>query len=63
MVSFSTSQYQFSHGKMPRGTGMWAFEFAGVTVFAPGTMSFAEAKKWATAEAKTRGVSTVKVMP
>jgi hypothetical protein len=60
-VEFNTTQFQFSHGKMPRGVGQWAFEIKGQVVFAPGSQSFASAKKWATEQAKAAGTSFVKV--
>lgn len=25
-VTFETNQYEFAHGKLPRGTGSWVFE-------------------------------------
>jgi hypothetical protein len=25
-VTFETNQYEFTHGKLPRGTGWWVFE-------------------------------------
>lgn len=28
-IEISTTDYQFSHGKEPRGTGQWAFIFDG----------------------------------
>lgn len=31
MITVSTTQYEFAHGKMPRGRGMWAFFFDGRT--------------------------------
>ena len=27
MIDFSTDEYEFAHGKKPRGEGMWAFFF------------------------------------
>jgi hypothetical protein len=27
-ATFHTEQYRFSHGKAPRGTGRWMFEFS-----------------------------------
>jgi len=31
-IEIKTSQYEFSHGKKPRGPGAWAFEIEG-TIF------------------------------
>lgn len=60
-----TENYEFSHGKKPRGTGMWAFDFgrrgAWTTEFAPRTMSYSEACKWAKAFAKQLGADRVSV--
>ena len=49
-----TSSFEFAHGKKPRGTGCWAFDFHKAdrsveTRFAPGMVSFADARKWAEA--------------
>ena len=48
-----TTEYQFSHGRKPRGTGSWAFLIVDgsdnstvETVFAPNTISFTAAKSW-----------------
>lgn len=68
-VLVSTNQYQWAHGKAPRGFGLWAFFFSfrggrGGTVdpwFAPGPCSFADARKAAVAEAARRGFDFVQV--
>lgn len=31
MIEFSTTQYEFAHGKKPRGYGRWVFFFDGET--------------------------------
>lgn len=54
---FDTTDYEFSHGKKPRGIGSWAFfpnrhmriEDA---VWSPGGLSYADAKKWFTQNQK-----------
>lgn len=50
-----TSDFERSHGRAPRGTGLWAFvfKFAGheETRFVPHAMSLTDAKKWARANA------------
>jgi len=59
-VYVSTTEYQFSHGKQPRGTGNWAFFFTDAYVFwfnGP----YGAAKRAAVTEAKRRGVSSIKV--
>lgn len=62
-VQVSTSEYQFSHGKQPRGSGYWAFFFDNEPepMFYAGT--YAVAKRTAVAYAVTKGFSTVKVGP
>jgi hypothetical protein len=67
-----TTDFQFSHGKAPRGFGNWAF-----AIISPRAMStvpyneanfiwargpYGEAKKQACAEAKARGISTLYLM-
>ncbi len=53
-IEVSTTNYEFSHGKKPRGFGTWAFEsFCNdgiVTVWHRG--AFADAKRLAIADAK-----------
>jgi hypothetical protein len=52
-IEFDTTQYQISHGKMPRGRGSWAFQVTEVNGwrgeapihFSP-SMTLAEAKAW-----------------
>jgi len=70
-MQIETNQYEFAHGKKPRGMGYWAFVFsvpasiAGgasrLTEFAPSTMSYAEAKKWAQARARDLKAARVEV--
>lgn len=64
----STAEYVRSHGREPRGSGRWAFFFDGddraeAAWFAPGQVTFAEARKAAVAEARRRGASRVEVGP
>ena len=56
MIRFNDSEYQFSHGKTPRGRGSWAFsvsrepERSGSAIFwTPGSTTFGAAKKLARA--------------
>lgn len=65
-MKFSTREFEFSHGKKPRGTGTWAF--ATVAAPAPGSPaifwhngSFAEAKK--AAREHFKGATVVHVQP
>jgi hypothetical protein len=45
IVEFSTREFEFSHGALPRGRGSWAFEvFGGKPVFFPSS-TYAEAKR------------------
>lgn len=66
-VEFRTEQFQFSHGKKPRGEGYWAFGFSRSAelddLFFSPFLTFAEAKKLAAEEARRRGVSEVWVQP
>lgn len=67
-VEFVTRDYEFSHGRPPRGRGTWAFAFKhdgslADAWWAPGELSYAEAKKLAAAEARARRVSRVWVLP
>lgn len=70
-MEFNTSEFEFANGHKPRGIGQWAFEFVGAmgqrgtskwrVEFAPGTLPFVEAKKWARARAKELNVYEVRV--
>lgn len=63
-VEVGTSQYEFAHGKRPRGRGQWAFIMCGQTMFAPGgQQTYAEAKKWAQHAAAEFKASRVEVAP
>lgn len=70
-VAFSTSAYRREHDHEPRGKGSWAF-FMGAEDgnaedpnlwWAPGSLTYTEAKKLATIEATNRGVTYVGVAP
>ena len=70
MRGIETSQYEWVHGKAPRGRGYWGFTFGSKKIqddsqtwFACGEMLFSEAAKLALAEAQTRGTSIVSVAP
>jgi hypothetical protein len=61
-VQVSTAQYEFAHGRKPRGTGDWAFFFDGDRApFWVVGVSFTEARKHAVTVAAERGVSRVEV--
>ena len=66
-VMFSTDKYEWSHGKKPRGFGVWGFWFdcdtrTKVTFWVTGS-SFADAKKSALAWARAKNYSFVEVAP
>lgn len=61
-IEIETREFEFAHGKKPRGVGQWFFNFGylkngkpGSLVFidfpAPPLLSYGEAKKWARAKA------------
>lgn len=64
-VEVSTTEYQFAHGRMPRGRGLWFFTMRlrpgrGESQFiAEGT--YAEARKAALVEACRVGATMIKV--
>ena len=62
-VRFNTHLYVSTHGRTPRGYGMWGFYFGREKApwFTHG--SFAHAKEAARAEAKRRGCAVVVVAP
>ena len=62
-IRFSTTTYEFSHGRKPRGRGTWAFEIKGDVWFAFTDSTFADAKKQARAEAARRNETFVVVLP
>jgi len=64
-ILVNTMQYEFAHGKLPRGDGGWAFQIGSKydvdkIFFAQG--KFSVAKKIAIAEAKKRGELYVEVL-
>jgi len=61
--AFDTTDYEFTHGRKPRGRGGWAFSFerhpdvlSDAVVWTP-SMTYVEAKRWFAAEAARRGVT------
>ena len=61
-VHVNTNDFEFSHGKQPRGYGSWAFFFnrrADVNTAFWFNGTYAEARKAATEEAKRRGFDEV----
>jgi len=65
MTRIDTTEYEFSHGKLPRGTGSWAFMFgrngAWTTEFTPHQMTYTAACKWARQQAKALGCDQISV--
>jgi len=66
-ILFTTSQYEFAHGKKPRGFGNWAFGFPAISTtevfFVNPACTLTEAKSHAAAEAMRRGTELVAVLP
>jgi len=65
-IRVNVNTYIASHGKKPRtapggGSGNWAFEIDGKTVFVKG--SYSQASKEAQKIAKEKGVYSIKVLP
>ena len=74
-VEVKSSEFEFSHGRSPRGFGTWAFQFsnegasrsfppksATSPVFTP-AMNFGEARRMAVQAARMFGFSVVWVCP
>ena len=40
-IAFSTTEYEFAHGKKPRGEGRWAFEFLAIRALPAGGVGYA----------------------
>ncbi len=64
-MTISTTNYEFTHGRKPRGEGNWAFQFFqgshDVIVFAPCYTMYRDAKAWAIRHAKVIGAERVAV--
>ena len=58
-VQVNTTEYEFSHGKKPRGFGQWVFFFGNVMFTYNGT--YGDAKKAAMKTAKEQGYTEVMV--
>lgn len=56
--------YVRSHGKDPKGTGMWAFSYSkgGEDPFFTPSMPWVEAQKWAKEKAKNDGKNSIWVL-
>lgn len=69
-VRVNTSEFQFSHGREPKGRGCWAFSYNRDPDFASNsgevmwfTGTYAEARKQAIAQAAAEGKSLIFVQP
>lgn len=68
VIEFSTREYERSHGRMPRGVGMWGFRF-GEHEFWSTPATLTEAKKQCRAEVKRvagkdcYGIVMVRILP
>ena len=59
-VTVSTRDYEFSHGRTPKGQGNWVFIFPNNTIdWFRGT--YTEARKAAIARAKSQGFTSIDV--
>jgi len=66
MIEFNTTEFEFSHGKQPRGHGDWAFLLQAINradrvIWIHG--SYGEAKKQARKTARELRYYRVKVLP
>jgi hypothetical protein len=64
MTNYSTREYEFTHGRQPRGFGNWAFFFDGDRTNGGAFWfhgQYGAARKAATVEARRRGAEDVEV--
>lgn len=54
MIKVGDSNYRLSHGKAPKGRGLWAFDVIDtksdervITLFVPSAMTYDDARSWA----------------
>ena len=66
-MNVDTTEYQFSHGKTPRGRGCWMFSAgrngAWTEIRVPGARTYGEAKAYAIREARALGCDELAVCP
>ena len=63
-ITFSTREYEFAHGREPRGRGIWGFTFGDANEppwLTPRAMTYTEARKWARDFARANGRTSVSV--
>jgi hypothetical protein len=60
-IEFNTVEFEFSHGRKPKGRGSWAFSGTRnpriEDVFFSPSMTYSEAKRWFVAKLKAEGVT------
>lgn len=61
MTRVETSEYEFSHGRTPRGKGQWAFSFDGIAGIFWTHGTYTEAKAEARREARRLGATKITV--
>lgn len=65
MTTIGTEFFEMAHGRKPRGTGYWAFDFRvgkdWICEFAPGVLTLAKAKAWARVRAVELGATRIQV--
>jgi hypothetical protein len=69
-MEFNTSQYQFTHGKLPQGNGLWFFQVKFVdgsgrldSFFGSYTSAKLQLKQWLRDNNLMSQVASVEVMP
>ncbi len=62
-TEFCTRSFVRSHGKQPKGFGVWAFDVGGEWHFTPRAMTFTDAKAWIRPVAQAAGQRMVEVGP
>lgn len=66
VITVDTRPYYTSHLKEPRGRGGWAFAFGADDAcawFAPGSLTYQQARTYAKTRARQLGYTTVFVLP
>ncbi len=62
-IEVSTTEFEFSHGKKPKGDGGWIFKIGSEEWEAPGRLTYGKAVAKAKAYAKKKGATQIEVMP
>jgi hypothetical protein len=61
MVEVNTTEYEFSHGRKPRGYGSWAFRFEGDIALHWYQGTYSEARSAARKAARKAGAASIEV--